>query len=263
MKKLFAATHATPSVIYLFKGIYLTFLLMFITTFSFSQNNNWEIGISLRPLTLKEDPYSFIVKKFISRNNALRFGASFMYKQKNDYSEYIHPYNIQDSFDYKHFYMRTDKELNATCFVGIQYGKRKNNFYWYGASDFSFRYTANVTDIPSFSAGGIGPKGIRPGDFFTVAAFDNEKMFGLGIHQSIGIQYFINNNVSVAIEGGLFFERYYLRRYSYQWFATTELSTPPDIYGLVLGRHYYPLKELWLYNLSVSPISNLTFIYQF
>lgn len=248
----------TPSV----KGIYTVLFCFLFTSTLFSQDNKWEIGVGLRPLTFNEDPYSFIAKKFLSRNTALRFGASFIYKQKNDYTEYIHPY-VEDSFRYGHYYMQTDKNLNATSFIGFQYGKKKNGFYWYFATDFSLRYTQKRTDIPVFNAGGYEGKGIKPGDFFTIASFSNEKIFGLSFNQNIGIQYFINSKISIAIEGGLFWERYYLRRFSYMWYATTELTTPPNTYGSVSGRLFYPLKELWQYNFKVSPLSFLTFIYQF
>jgi hypothetical protein len=258
MKKLLTTLDFTPSVFFTFQGIYASVFLIFITTFSFSQNSKWEFGVGLRPLTLSEDPYSLILRKFISQNAAVRLGVSFIYKEKNDFVEYIHPY-ISDSFSYKHFYDRKDKNLHTALTVGIQYGKRKNGFYWYGATDISLRYDAVTPEIPVFNAGNI----IKSGDFFTVASFAEEKTFGLGVRQSLGLQYYINSSISMSIEGGLFLERYYLKRYKFLYYATTEIDTATNIKGLVSGRQYYPLEELWLYNFNVSPLTILTFNYHF
>ncbi len=262
LSKLYALT------IPFFKGIYGILFLLCFTSALFAQDRNWEIGIGVRPLHLKEDPYSFIAKKFLSRNTALRFGASFYYNQKNNYVEYIHPYTNQDIFGYQHFYTQTDKKLNATCFLGFQYGKRNNRFYSYGATDVSLRYKMVDTDIPSFSfnvaSQSPGYINIKPGDFFTVASFSKDKVIGFTVHQSFGIQFSINTTMSLALEGGLSLERYYSRRYSFQYYATTELttSTSPDIYGFVSGTQFYPLKKTWLYDFNISPLTFLIFIYQ-
>ena len=258
MKKLFAITHATPSVFSLFKGIYMTFLLIFITTFSFSQNNNWEIGIGLRPLTLKEEPYSFIVKKFISRNNAIRIGASIIYKQKDEKIDYYHPY--ENPFHLEYNYTRIDKNLNTSFFIGLQYGKRKNSFYWYCATDLLLKYRTEFVDVPSISNRNGN---IRPGDFFNVISYSKNKIFGFGLEQTIGVQYFINSDISISIEGGLNFRRNLSRRYDYTIYFSRDSKDDPTIIGSSIGFISTPLKERWSYELNASPLTSLIFIYHF
>ncbi len=243
------------------KGPYGILFPLFFASALFAQDRNWEIGIGVRPLQLKEDPYSFVAKKYLLRSTALRFGASFYYNQKNNYVEYIHPYT-EDIFIYEHFYTQTDKKLNATCFLGFQYGKRNNRFYSYGATDVSLRYKATNTDIPVFSAGSHSGKSIRPNDFFTVASFSNDKVIGFTVHQSFGLQFSINANMSLAVEGGLSLERYYLDRYNFRYYATTVLDTASNDYAFVSGRQFYPLRKKWLYDFNTSLLTFLIFIYQ-
>jgi hypothetical protein len=255
MKMLNLYAIATPSV----KGIYTVLFCMLFTSTLFSQDHNWEIGVGLRPLTWNEDPYSFIAKKYLSRNTALRFGASFLYKQKDDYTEYIHPYP-EDSFSYRSFYTRTDKKLNASAFIGFQYGKKKNTFYWYGATDFSARFNKN-TPIVNGIYGDFRPfiNGIRPGDLFIYGPFFKDKILGVGIRQNFGIQYFINTNISVSIEGGACFERYYLRRSGFMQYTMASLKSD----ALHTGVQFYQPKELWQYDFHVSLLSFLIFFYHF
>lgn len=259
MKIQIPAFCSTPSV----KGIYTVLFCFLFTSILFSQDNKWEIGVGLRPLTFNEDPYSFIAKKFLSRNTALRFGASFIYKQKNDYTEYIHPY-VEDSFSYKSSFTRIDKKLSATAFIGLQYGKKKNGFYWYGATDLSIGYNQN-TPVINGIIHDFRPliNGIRPGDSFIYGPFFKNNILELGIRQNIGIQYFINSRISISIEGGCVFKRYYSRRNGFMFFITTVFDNKTNTYSMPSGVQYYPSKAVWQYDFNVSPLSFIILNYHF
>ena len=257
MKKLFAPTNATPSVIYLFKGIYLTFLLMFITTFSFSQNNNWEIGIGLRPLTLKEYPYSIIVKKYLSSRSALRLGISAVYNQKDERHTYTRGANTDDYYvDYE--YDRVDKNLYTSSFIGIQYGKRKNDFYCYAATDFSFNYKLEKGNLPN----GILYRShkLSLGEYIETARFSKKNKFEYGLKQSVGIQYVISPSFSVSLESGIYYQVNRTKRkdYSYSLYRS---EIPLDVVG-VISASETPVKEL-SHQLGFSILSFLIFNYHF
>jgi hypothetical protein len=256
MKKLFFASGLTPSV---FKGIYACVFLIFTTTLSFSQNSKWEFGVGLRPLTLKEEPYSLMVKRFLSRGVAVRFGFGALYSEKESHHSDYHYNSFVEDYIFNYEYTQIDKNLYTSAFLGIQYGKRKNNFYWYGATDFSFRYTAEIASSPN----GITVKyqNLQPGDYLKIPNQLQDKNSVIGIRQNIGIQYYFNTNVSVSLEGGIYFEQKLLKR-----LQCSGYSGRPVLFDRFVFAYNCPdgLEESYQFNqLGISPLSMLTFYYHF
>lgn len=266
MKKLFAITDATPSVIYLFKGIYTAFLLMFITTISFSQNSKWEFGVGLRPLTLKDDPYSIIFKREISRNNKLRLGFSFLYAQGDEKYNYDRRYVYLDTmYSLKYKYTLIDKNLQANCFVGVQYGKHKNNFFWGGATDIllGFHKFGKSMSDGSLIYEKQRPK---PGEYITIAHYTDNAVFSYGVRQSLVFQYEFSQRISISFEASVFYNINNNTLFEYDWgLVKAEKVLPPDtsIESFWSGVTSNIPTKVTSYNLGFSPLSLLSFNYHF
>ena len=253
----------TPSV---FKGIYIVLLLIFITTFSFSQNSKWEFGVGLRPLTLKDDPYSIIFKKEISRNNKLRLGFSFLYAEgdeKYNYDRrYVHPDTL---YGLKYNYTLIDKNLQANCFVGVQYGKHKNNFFWGGATDILLGYHKfgkSMKDESLF----YERQRPKPGEYITIAHYTDNSVFSYGIRQSLIVQYEFSQRISISFEASVFYKINCNTFFEYDWGLVVFENLPPPYTSLKTGwggaTGTIPTKAT-TYNLGFSPISLLSFNYHF
>jgi hypothetical protein len=270
MKNLRATFGSTPSaclsVRQVFKGIYACVFLIFTTTLSFSQNSQWEFGVGLRPLTLKEEPYSLILKRHLSRNTAIRFGASVIFiKQNERYAKY---FSFADTgYMFRYDYELIDRKFFGTAFIGFQYGKRKNNFYWYGATDFSFKYKIDGKRfsnedyiVPSDEK--ISPR-VPPGQLIVWADFDDIKKITYGIRQSFGLQYFVNQSVSVSLEASVFYEVNTINRQNYYAHVFRPVDIPPTTPAFGYGGGKGFLFNYDTYLLSVSPLTFLSFNYHF
>jgi hypothetical protein len=265
MKKLFFALGFTPSV---FKGIYACVFLIFTTTLSFSQNSQWEFGVGLRPLTLKDEPYSLILKRHLSRHTALRFGASVIFTKQNErYADDVHFADTPYMFRYD--YELIDRKFFGTAFIGFQYGKRKNNFYWYGATDFSFKYKIDGKRFPNedyiiWGSDSRAPQPIlRLGELIEWTNFDDVKTISYGIRQSFGFQYFVNQSVSVSLEASIFYEINSVKRTNFLGYVFRPVDIPLSIpaigYGAGEGLSY----RYDTYLLGISPLTFLSFNYHF
>lgn len=258
MKKLFSA----PSV---FRGIYTCVFLIFITTLTFSQNSQWEFGVGLRPLTLKEEPYSLILKRHLSRHTALRFGASVIFTKQNE--KYANDVLFADTpYMFRYDYELIDRKFFGTAFIGFQYGKRKNNFYWYGATDFSFKYKIDGKRFPNedyITWGGDITPILRPGELIEWTNFDDIKTISYGVRQSFGFQYFVNQSVSVSLEASIFYEINSVKRTNFYGYVCRPVDIPPSIPAICYsggeGLKYY--NDTYL--LGISPLTFLSFNYHF
>ena len=243
-----------------FKGIYACVLLIFITTFSFSQNSKWEFGVGLRPFQMENEPYNLILKYQLSRYFALRTGVCFLYSKKNEDEFFIEP-KIQHPDRFFYSFSRTDQKTIFTGFLGIQYGKKSNNFFWYGATEIVFRYRKDTPELLTSLVGATGNVNEPLGPYYSTILND-DKIKGYGMRQSFGIQYYINRYVSVSIEAGLYYEKYNLLRlrsvlYSGIWYDKQQQL------GLNAGGQSYESQNMNLYNFIVSPLSALSLFYHF
>jgi hypothetical protein len=256
MKKLFS----TPSV---FRGIYACVFLIFNTTLSYSQNSQWEFGVGLRPLTLKEEPYSLILKRHLSRHTALRFGASVIFTKQNE--KYANDVPFADTpYVFRYNYELVDRKFFGTAFIGFQYGKRKNNLYWYGATDFSFKYKIDGKYFPKeeFYVSDRSP--ILPsGGLVVWADFDDTKTINYGVRQSFGLQYFINQNVSVSIESSVFYEINSTKRKNYQHYFCRTSDVPITIPSICYSGGERLSTDDDTFFMGISPLTFLSFNYHF
>lgn len=245
--------HVTPSV---FKGIYTVILTILMTVSLLSQNTKkWEIGIGLHPLTLKETPYSFIAKKTISRSVSLRMGLSFIYNQDTKSVLYNSP-NLKNRLYYD--YLQLNKNMYAQCFAGIQYGKKVKNIYLYSATDIFGGYRMEKSIIPN----GIhyyNDYQLVPNQFIETAFLPNSKMLRYGVTQNLGIQYFINSNYSISVEGGVIYERHRLRSNDNKFaIQSDENASISYSYGFFEDK-----SNFWNYSIKLSPLTFLTINYLF
>lgn len=250
---------AYPSV----KGIYTAISLIFFTASAFSQSNKWEFGVGLRPLTMKEDPYSFILKKYLSNKVAFRLGASFIY---NKNSQNIYYQSVNPTYSLSYHYIRINKNMYINSFVGLQYGKKLKkltSIFLYGATDILGSYT---TENGYLGGDGFVHYGntvkvkLLPNQIIETAFFPSLKTIKFSIRQSIGIQYFITSSYSISIEGGVFYEFKKVIKDGDITFLIGSDGINPNPY--IGGSRDFPNKY-WDYSLSISPLSVLAFNYHF
>jgi hypothetical protein len=257
MKKLCSASGFTPSV---FKGIYACVFLIFIKTFSFSQNSKWEFGVGLRPFQMENEPYNLILKYQLSNYFALRTGICFLYSQKNDSVIFREPrFAPPESFYYS--YNRTDTKTVFVGSLGMQYGKKGKDFFWYGATDFIFRYRKDKPNSSWRTVGSTGNVNEPLGPYFDYI-FNEDRILGYGIRQSFGIQYFINRYISVSIEAGAYYEKYDLLRLKTVNFTGIWYDKQQQL-GMTIGEQAYEPQYLSLHDFTVSPLSMLSLFYHF
>ena len=249
--KFIRSAQATPSV---FKGIYTVLFLIVFTPFLFSQNSNHEIGIGLRPLTIKEEPYNFTYKKYISNKVALRTGIGFVFHQDKQDIFYIHPNAIDIRLMYE--YGQINKYLSANCFVGVQYGKKIRNTFLYLASDLVFGYGIDKIELPN----GIKytETQLLPNQYFLNTVLKDNKTFTLGFRQSIGIQYFITPAFSLLLEGGITYNFQKLMLSGGSYFTRSDSAAKSYV-----GYTYELDRSIWNYIFSVSPLTFLSLNHHF
>ena len=242
------------------------FVLSIITTIpSFAQDSKWEIGIGLRPLNLQDDPYTIIVKRHLSPRVGLRLGLSSIFEEKDKYIEYIHPYH-DDIHTFSYEYTRVEKKLYANSFLGIQYNLSKhvtqmkqNHIYCYALSDFSFKYQLERVDIPK---GIYHPRSnLQPGDVFLTAVYGNTKTFILGLRQGLGIYYYLNSSISLALEGSIYYE--IITSTEYKNTFEYSRSAPPLEDRQAFGSTKYLPKRINNYRWGFSPLTFLSIHHKF
>jgi hypothetical protein len=197
--KLIPSAQATPSV---FKGIYTVLFLVIFTHSLSAQSNSWNVGFTLNQSNNKELSYGFIAKKYLSPKVALRLGINGSFNTYDKDFYYNHPYDSLYNFKYE--YNKMYKNLYAQGFIGLQYGRKKNTFSVYGATDLIFNYSWEKSDVPK----GIlfpGTQILPVNDFFNVGETINGNTIGLGVRQVIGFELFVTNTFSIAIESGVRF----------------------------------------------------------
>jgi hypothetical protein len=241
------------------KAITTLHFLMIIIFTSSAQESNWEIGIGLRPLNLKDEPYTIMLKKHISPRVGLRFGFSGMHSSNSEHFEYTHPYfDTIHSFSYRYTLIETRMYLSTS--VGVQYrvGKRNPNsrFFGYGASDAYVKYHLEKPDIPNGVYFPIIM--MRPGDYIVAADYDQRKTLVVGGRQSVGFQYFLNNTFSVSVEGGFFYEASF-SKVNHFLFAGLYDETIEN--GIIAGPG--TLRKYKDFQLGFSPVMQLSFNYHF
>ncbi|WP_421796355.1 hypothetical protein [Haliscomenobacter sp.] len=242
------------------KAITTLYFLMIIIFTSNAQQGNWEIGIGLRPLNLKDEPYTLMLKKHISPRVGLRFGLSAMYNSSSEHFRYIHPYyDTLYSFFIK--YTLVDTKLYTSTWFGLQYqiGRKNSNsrFFWYGASDAFIKYR---WEYPHLQKGvDYINSTLRPGDYIVATTYDQRKTLAVGFRQSFGVQYFLNSSFSVATEAGFYYETSFTKTTNFLFGALNS----PSIGGLgfIVGPSSPRNDED--FQLGFSPVMQFSFNYHF
>ena len=241
-------------------------LVITFTVPSFAQYGKWEVGVGLRPLNLKDEPYNFILKKHLSSRIALRFGAGVIYNEKSSAHYFFRTYFYPDTIHRLAYeYNQVNKNLYASSFLGIQYGQkfdgsfaRKHSFYFYGATDFIFKYEMEKAEIPYLSFFLIQPV-LKPSEYYVVANLGQTKALSLGVRQSIGFQFFLSNSISLSIEGSFqYFATSLRKNENYSWIQHINNDQPGAIGFTILA----PRKD-HVYQFNMSPLTFLTISHHF
>jgi hypothetical protein len=233
-------------------------LLLYFTSSLYGQNEKWELGVGLSPLNLQETPASLLLRYHWSDRFALRIGLAGSYTEKSEHHSYSLPH-IDSTYLLSYEYLQFDKKLNTRFLLGIQYGKRKSDFFWYGATDLYARFKTEKSEFPE---GFLypGSRVLPPGEVHITFVGPDKITFGLGVRQSVGFQYFINRFVSLSLEGGFFYEWLKVKRTVFVEFARRG-ELPDTSSGI--GYFFLPTVTDKNYAFGISPITFLIFNYHF
>ena len=244
-------------------GLLASYILVLLISNPFTtqaQQSNWEIGIGLRPLNLKDEPYTIMLKKHISPRVGIRFGLSAMYNSSSEHFRYIHPYyDTLYSFFIK--YTLVDTKLYTSTWFGLQYqiGRKNSNsrLFWYGASDAFLKYR---WEYPHLQKGvDYINSTLRPGDYIVATTYDQRKTLAVGFRQSFGVQYFLNSSFSIATEAGFYYETSFTKTTNFLFGALDS----PSIGGLGFIAGGSSPRNDRDFQLGFSPLMQFSFNYHF
>jgi len=174
-----------------------------------TNTKHWEVGLDLKPLWEKDEPYNFVVRYFFKEKWALRGGLGFELSESKDTFR-IFSSKLTTGAGLDTLYSRyglneiqTDKNLSIQAFVGIQYEWSGKKLSLYNALDLFFtnysrHYALPISDVhqqPSLAPAVIS-------DFARVSVVDNTTIGG-GIRLITGMRYYLSSNFSVSAEMAL------------------------------------------------------------
>jgi len=216
---------------------------------------HWEVGLDLKPLWEKSEPYNFVVRYFFKEKWALRGGVGFELDWSND------TFNIEErqvfatdpSLGYYELYERQEqKYLSLQVFLGIQYRQGKGKLHCYNAADLFYHRNKDFYNVPVASNGrGVEPPVAIP-DFARIVSIDNLKNGG-GIRVINGFDYRVLSNLSISAEIALLAQGYKYRAYTY----TRDYS--------ILGSETIKntVEEGWNYAVKIEPLFRVFINYRF
>ena len=245
------------------KIFYTASVLIFIHLSALAQYraDKWEVGVSVIPFTADDEPYMFIGKRYLKENNAFRIGIGGRYEFDREDVEELISTELGPSYQLSYQYEQETNNLKLAGFIGFQYGKRKNDLDFYGATDFTFMYEWDKIDLPE----GVryNTFDIPIGEYYLIAPLYTNKVMSFGFRQSFGLQYSITKSVSISLEGGVGVQ---VKRYNRQEFTYSIASfnriTEPE-YSPSFGYSIKAPKVDWAQSLLIKPVSILSINYHF
>ncbi len=238
----FNKIHSTTGIFY----FYLYVLIPFQLT---SQQSNWQIGVGVKPATLKSDPYSILVKNSISEKWAWRSGIGGLIKTDKQNRKYEYYLFQSDGLEYN-----TSKMIsycNINFFSGIQYYFTIRKARFFSATDAGINYSKDIEKNIKIN---IIDNRIISEKHVIVGKVHDYRTLSFFIRQSIGIEYFISNSFSFSAEGGMqYFKNRLNRNFEETLFVTKDTS----------GSIQFPSRIDWDNKLIISPLTIINFYYHF
>ena len=223
----------TPSV---FKGIYIVFLLILITSYSFAQVtkkdtstfNKWEVSLDLKPLFRKDESYNLFIKRYLTERKVIRLGLGVLetetkFSQEKGVAEAISSTpNRLDTFNYFQSQLVGNNpnisyqyQLNG----GFQYFLSKKRVSIYLAVDIFYTYQTKSIYYPTLSAiiskNNIGTfSGTETFEGYDPTYKFDEYSKTYGSKLGIGLDYGFNQSLSLSMEVSISYQRtiYNMRR---------------------------------------------------
>lgn len=159
------------------RSLYPIMMLLLLTTTTYAQlmrkdtattptnAKHWEVGLDLKPLWDKDEPYNFVVRYFFKEKWAIRGGVGFELNWSHDTLDIL-----QLSFEgnpprrdgFALYEKSNSKQLSLHTFLGVQYEPGNGKLRWYGVTEafyFNHRYdyikplterSRGIPDVPDF-----------------------------------------------------------------------------------------------------------------
>jgi hypothetical protein len=206
------------------KGIYTALFILMLTVPVFSQVeqtdktpvttpfHKWEVGFDLKPLFRSDEPYNVLIKRYLSKNQALRLGlgAADISSNKGNTNLGGEYYYTKDSIIY--FGQNRDenlKEQKFSVFLGYQFQRQLRQLSLYCAADLFYQLTHYQFVVPVqgyFNYSGVDP---TPKQIPLSGRTNNVDIFGIkGI---LGLKYSFNHALSLSTEMALIFQSEHLK----------------------------------------------------
>lgn len=203
-----------PSV----KGIYTALFILILSTSAFAQFelkdtstavpfHKWEVSFDLKPLFRSDEPYNILTKWHFTEKKAVRLGLGMANHSKTNDTFWIQEtrlVNNQNVIQYQQYTRNNGKKMNWDIKLGYQYEFKQGKISIYAATDFDWAKESLDFHVPLIVIGQLIDQGaVQPfSGYQSIWLIRNRKTI-LGLIQSLGFKYNINNNLSCAFETSL------------------------------------------------------------
>jgi len=161
--------------------------------------SKWEVGLDLKPIWDRSEPYNFVVRYFFKDRWALRGGMGLEMNWSKDTLDIEERQITGSSLRYELFEFQEREYLNLQAFLGIQYEQKAEKLRWYGATDFFyFKYLDDYT-VPTGAYGTPDPQ-IGPVQDFARIILRWDRQEGFGVKMISGLRYQFLPKLSISSE---------------------------------------------------------------
>lgn len=248
-----ASLHFAFLLLLLLSATAATAQLMRKDTTSFP-HSKWEVGLDLKPIWDKSEPYNFVVRYFFKDKWALRGGVGLELNWSNDTLDIVKsqltvgtPTYIYDAHE-----TQKDENLYIQVFIGIHYELRRKNLSWYSAFDLFYTSREKHYNVPYSVHGRASEEPLKAPEFVWISSHDNTEATS-GIRLINGFRYHLTPSLSTSTEIALTAQSSKYRSFS-QLFDVSVYDTQTT-------------KEIsengWNYSVKIAPLFRLFINYHF
>ncbi len=216
-------------------------------------HSKWEVGLDLKPIWDKSEPYNFVVRYFFKEKWALRGGLGLELNWSNDTLDVVERKLTEPdpTLRYELYESQESKYSNLQVFLGIQYEQGKGKLRWYYATDIFYLRNKYYYNVPFATNGRDELTTVVP-EFARIVSQENIKNGG-GIRVINGFGYQLLPNVSISSEIAVLAQGFKYKNWKYT-----------DDYSVYDNETFKITREEgWNYSVKIEPLFRVFLNYHF
>lgn len=216
--------------------------------------SKWEVGLDLKPIWDRSEPYNFVVRYFFKDRWALRGGMGLEMNWSKDTLDVEERQNISPdpTLRYELYELQEQKHMNLQIFLGIQHRYGKGKLQWYNAVDLFYFRIKDYYDVPVATNGrGVEPPVTVP-DFVRIVFINNIKNGG-GVRVINGLDYRLSPDISISTEIALLAQGFEYKAHTY--------TRDNSVFGNETFKN--KIQNGWSYSLKIEPLFRFFINYHF